>query len=60
MEVDPNADDVGLHQKVGPVDRRTKEVRSAAIGKQRIILHRSHDVLGGILDRMECHQIVAP
>ena len=36
-----DADDVGLHEEIGPVDRRAKEVRKRAIREQGIIPVRS-------------------
>ena len=51
------ADNVGLHQKFRPVDRRMEEIRERAPSEQGVILHHKHEFLGGILDCQDRHRV---
>ena len=48
-----DADNVGLHQEVRPVDGRAKQVHQASPGKDRVVLNGEHDLFGGTVDRVE-------
>jgi hypothetical protein len=55
----PDPDDIGLGKKIGQIYGWAEEIRGALVSKQGVVLNRTHDVLRGILDRLEGHLIAA-
>ncbi len=51
-----DADNVGLSEKVGPIDRRAKKVEKGAQREQGIFLDGKHDLSGGTVDRIYRHE----